>query len=52
MAFARMLLIAMVAFGFSGTAFAQFSVTITVDENGHGTFTNTLGFFSTPGLGP
>lgn len=28
--------------------FAQsFSVTITVDENGHGTFTNTSGFFST-----
>jgi hypothetical protein len=47
MAFASLLLIAMVAFGFSGTAFAQFSVTITVDENGHGTFTNTRGFFST-----
>lgn len=45
MAFATMLLIAMVAFGFSGTAFAQFSVTITVDENGHGTLTNTNGFF-------
>jgi hypothetical protein len=46
-AFASLLLIAMVAFGFSETAFAQFSVTITVDENGHGTFSNTRGFFST-----
>jgi hypothetical protein len=26
--------------------FAQFSITITVDENGNGTFTNTNGFFS------
>jgi hypothetical protein len=30
-----------------GEAFAQgFSITITVDENGNGTFTNTNGFFS------
>jgi hypothetical protein len=46
MAFASLLLIAMAAFGLSGTTFAQFSVTLTVDENGHGTFTNTNGFFS------
>jgi len=30
-----------------GRASAQFSVTIKVDENGRGTFTNTAGFFST-----
>jgi hypothetical protein len=29
-----------------GRADAQFSVTLTFDENGHGTFTNTAGFFS------
>ena len=46
-AFVSLLTIAMVAFGLSGSAVAQFSVTITVDENGHGTFTNTNGFFST-----
>jgi hypothetical protein len=38
----------MVTFGLSGSTFAQgFSVTITVDENGHGTLTNTAGFFGT-----
>jgi hypothetical protein len=31
----------------SSYASAQFSVTITVDENGHGTLTNTNGFFRT-----
>lgn len=30
-----------------GEARAQFAVTITFDENGHGTFTNTTGFNST-----
>lgn len=46
-AFACLLVFAMVGFGFSASAFAQFAETITVDENGHGTFTNTNGFFST-----
>ena len=41
--FATLLLLAMVALGLSGSAFAQFSVTITVDENGHGRLTNTAG---------
>lgn len=45
-AVAFLLFAAMVILGFSGSAFAQgFSVTITVNENGHGTLTNTNGFF-------
>jgi hypothetical protein len=32
--------------GGAGRAAAQFSITITADENGTGTFTNTSGFFS------
>jgi hypothetical protein len=46
-AVAVLLFTAMVVLGFSGSAVAQgFSVTITVDENGHGRFTNTTGFSS------
>jgi hypothetical protein len=35
----------------SGQVFAQFSVTITVDENGHGHLSNTTGFNSTLAFG-
>ena len=45
--FVSLLTVTMVAFGLSSSAVAQFSITITVDENGRGTFTNTSGFFST-----
>lgn len=42
---ALLLFAAMVVFGFPGSAFADgFSVTITVDENGNGSLTNTAGF--------
>lgn len=33
-------------FGLSESASAQFSITMSLDENCHGTFTNTNGFFS------
>jgi len=47
LAVAFLSLVALVALGFSSAAYAQgFSVTITVDENGHGTLTNTNGFFA------
>lgn len=46
-AVASSLLLAMVVFGLSGSAFAQFAVRITVDENGNGTLTNTAGFSGT-----
>ena len=42
----RLLVGACVLFGLSNLAFAQFSITITVDENCHGQFTNTTGFLS------
>jgi PEP-CTERM motif len=37
--------------GGTGRAVAQFSVTITADENGHATLTNTSGFSSSLGFG-
>src|SRR5262249_35797260 len=39
-------LAALLLLGGSAPARAQFSITITVDETGKGTFTNTSGFFS------
>lgn len=42
--FRCLLLAAMVVFGLSSLTFAQFSVNITVDENGNGKLTNTNGF--------